>query len=230
MNSLNNILTNCSLFYNINPADFSSLLTCIHSYTKKYQPDEYIFLSGDQINYVGIILSGSIEIGKESPSGGNHIVNFLGSGNLFGEGIVCTNNRISPVTVKSKDITEILFIPYETIIKSCNNSCNFHMQLIKNMMMILGEKNLILNHKIELLMLKGMREKLATYLINEYLKEKHLTFSIIPNRNQLAEYLNVSRTSMCRELARMKVEHIIDYYQNSFKIVNIDELTKYTMY
>ena len=65
MNSLNNILTNCSLFYNINPADFSSLLTCIHSYTKKYQPDEYIFLSGDQINYVGIILSGSIEIGKE---------------------------------------------------------------------------------------------------------------------------------------------------------------------
>jgi DNA-binding transcriptional regulator LsrR (DeoR family) len=93
----------------------------------------------------------------------------------------------------------------------------------------LGEKNIGLNQKIELLMLKGMREKLATYLLNEYSKNNSLTFQIVPNRNELAEYLNVSRTSMCRELARMKELNILDYYQNSFKILDIEALKECLM-
>jgi CRP-like cAMP-binding protein len=94
------------------------------------------------------------------------------------------------------------------------------------MMMILGEKNSSLNQKIELLMLKGMREKLAAYLMNEYKKANSLTFQIIPNRNELAEYLNVSRPSMCRELGRMKDDGILDFYQNSFKILSMEHLAQ----
>jgi CRP-like cAMP-binding protein len=92
------------------------------------------------------------------------------------------------------------------------------------MMMLLGEKNYSMNRKMELLMLKGMREKLATYFLNESYRHKSLTFQIQPNRNELAEYLNVSRTSMCRELATMKDLGMIDYYQNSFKILSLDAL------
>ena len=101
----------------------------------------------------------------------------------------------------------------------------FLIQLIQNMMMILGEKNSGLNQKIELLMMKGMREKLAAYLLSEYRKNKALTFQILPNRNELAEFLNVSRPSMSRELARMKSEGLIDYYQNTFKLVNMEKLS-----
>ena len=92
--------------------------------------------------------------------------------------------------------------------------------------MLLGEKNRILNRKIELLALKGMREKLATYLLYEADKQNSQSFTIIPNRNELAEYLNVSRSSMCRELGRMKELGMIDYYQNSFKILSKEALTK----
>jgi CRP-like cAMP-binding protein len=88
------------------------------------------------------------------------------------------------------------------------------------MMVVLGEKNVNLNRKLELLMLKGMREKIASYLINESGERGSSMFQIILNRTELADYLNVSRTSMCRELARMKEEGLIDYYGNSFKIMN----------
>ena len=93
-------------------------------------------------------------------------------------------------------------------------------------MLILGEKNHILNQKIELLTLKGMREKLATYLLLESKKQHSLTFQIVPNRNELANFLNVARTSMCRELARMKEEGLIDYYQNSFQILAKESLSE----
>jgi CRP-like cAMP-binding protein len=143
---------------------------------------------------------------------------------MFAEGIVCTADRISPVTVKTKEQSKVLFIPFERIVKTCGNSCEFHAQLIRNMMLVLSEKNYNLNQKIELLMLKGMREKLATYLLSESRKHNSLTFQIVPNRNELAEFLNVSRTSMCRELAKMRDEGLLDYYQNSFKILALEEL------
>ena len=218
------ILLKCSLLKNIKQDEYHSLLQCINSHTKKFQTNEYVFLSGDTISYVGIVLSGSLEISKENLAGTRHIIDFLAPSNVFAEGIVCSAERISPVTVRAKEDSTILFIPFERIIKSCGNSCTFHIQLIQNMMMLLGEKNFILNRKIELLNLKGMREKLATYLLYEMQKQNSLTFQIVPNRNELAEYLNISRTSMCRELARMKELGILDYYLNTFKIVSLDDL------
>ena len=223
------LLSKCALFKNVKEEDLGSLLSCLNSYTKNYKDEEYIFFAGNEINYVGVILSGSAEIIKENLAGSRHIMAFLGPAHIFAEGIVCTPKRISPVTLRVKEDSKILFIPYERIIKSCGNTCNFHVQLIQNMMMILGQKNFNLNSKIELLTLKGMREKIAAYLLTESKNSNSLSFQIVPNRNELAEYLNVSRTSMCRELARMKELNILDYYQNSFKILDVEALKECLM-
>lgn len=219
------ILSQCPLFRNIKESEYENLLECIHTYEKNYETGEYIFLAGDIVSHVGILVSGSLELIKENPAGAKYILDFLEPSNLFGEGIVCTAKRISPVSVRVKTPSKILFIPYEKIIRTCQSSCSFHLQIIQNMMMILGEKNSGLNQKIELLMIKGMREKLASYLLQEHKSHGSLTFQVIPNRNELAEYLNVSRPSMSRELARMKEDGLIDYYQNTFKILDIQRLS-----
>ncbi len=224
MENYTSILSKCTLFKGIAAGDLGSLLSCLGSYTKNYKNDEYVFFSGNEINHVGILLTGSAEIIKENLAGNRHIMAFLTPSQIFGEGIVCTLKRISPVTIRVKEDSKILFVPYERITKSCSNSCNFHIQIIQNMMIILGQKNYNLNTKIELLTLKGMREKIAAYLLHEAKDRNSLNFQITPNRNELAEYLNVSRTSMCRELAKMKEENILDYYQNSFKILSIEAL------
>lgn len=218
------ILKNCPLFNQIKESEYSLLLSCVSAYKKKYKSGEFILHAGDTVSYVGILLSGSLELMKENQAGVKHILDFMGPSQMFGEGIVCTNTKISSVSVQAKEDSEIIFIPYDRIIRTCSSSCGFHHQIIKNMLLLLGEKNRILNSKIELLSLKGMREKIASYLLLESKKQNSHTFQIIPNRNELAEYLNVSRSSMCRELGRMKDLGIIDYYQNSFKIMDKKEL------
>jgi Mn-dependent DtxR family transcriptional regulator len=45
------------------------------------------------------------------------------------------------------------------------------------------------------------------------------------NREALADYLNVSRPSMSRELSRMKQEGIIDYFKSSFSIIDPERLS-----
>lgn len=218
------VLKKCALFRRIDEKDYSSLLKCLSSQVKSYAAEEYVFLQGDVINYVGIVLSGMVEIIKENMSGNKHIVAILGPSGMFAEGIVCTASRTSPVTVRVKEAARVLFIPYERIIRSCGNSCSFHIELIQNMMVVLGEKNVNLNRKLELLALKGMREKIAWYLLNESQEQGSSTFHIMLNRTELADFLNVARTSMCRELTRMQDDGIIEYYGNSFRILDKNNL------
>lgn len=215
------------LFYNIEETDLEHLVNCLQGYIKVYEGDEILFTLGDEVNTIGIVLEGQVEIVKENLAGDRNIVAILEASHMFGEGIVCTAKRISPVTVRTKGKVKVLFIPYEKVIKSCGNVCSFHIQLIKNMLMVLGEKNYALNNKIDYLILKGMREKLVTYLLEQAKAQNSLAFNINLNRNELAEYLGVSRSSMSRELSRMKEENLIDYYKNGFKIMNVESLRSF---
>lgn len=221
------ILKKVVLFHNIEERDLEHLVGCLQGYTKNYEANEIIFSLGNQVDTIGIVLEGQVEIVKENPAGDRNIVSIIGTSQMFGEGVVCTFKRISPVTVRTKEKSRILFLPYDRVIVSCSNVCSFHTTLIRNMLRVLGEKNYALNNKIDYLILKGMREKLATYLLSEVQSKNSMAFNIDMNRNELAEYLNVSRSSMCRELSRMKNEGLIDYYKNGFKIMNVDDLKNF---
>lgn len=218
------IIKKCALFRGIEENNYKHLLGCLNVQIKHFKENEYLFFAGDRINKVGVVLSGSVEILKENLAGNKHIIAILESSHLFAEGIVCTTNRISPVTVQAKESTMVMFIPYEKIIRSCGQSCSYHFGLIQNMMVVLGEKNIDLNWKLELLTLKGMREKLASYLVKASFENSSYTFQIPLNRTELADFLNVSRTSMCRELTRMKNDGLIDFYGRSFRILDKEGL------
>lgn len=218
------ILLKAPLFRNISLNELVNLLPCLRIKLKNYKEDELILTQGLKVNFIYIVLDGKVEISKENFSGQKNIISILSASRLFGEGVVCTASRQSPVLATALTPVTLLLIPYERVIGGCDHGCSFHHELIYNMMLLLGEKNYQLNTKMDLLLLKGMREKLATYLLLESSHQNSSSFTISLNRNQLADYLNVSRTSMCRELSRMKDDGLIDYYQNSFKLLDLDKL------
>lgn len=219
-------LLQSALFRHIKEDELEKLLSCLAFKINTYEPEEYLFHAGDEVGYIGIVVEGCIEIIKENIAGERHIIAFLEPSNMFGEAIVCTSKRIAPVSTKAREKSTVVLIPYQYVIENCSNGCSFHTQLIHNMLRVLGDKNEMLNMKMEILLLKGMREKLVTYLLKESQRSGKLSFNITPNREALAEFLNVSRPSMCRELARMKEENLIDFYKNSFKLLDLEGLKK----
>jgi len=72
--------------------------------------------------------------------------------------------------------------------------------------------------------LRKSGEKAATYLYEKYRETGKKDIELSLNRNDLANFLSVSKPSMSRELCRLRDEGIIDFHLNSFKILNPEAL------
>lgn len=86
----------------------------------------------------------------------------------------------------------------------------------------------MLNKKVEYLSIKTLRGKISTYLLDEYNKTGQKTFQLNLNRNELADFINVSRPSLSRELCKMRDEGIIDFHSTAIKILDFDILKNFS--
>ena len=52
------------------------------------------------------------------------------------------------------------------------------------------------------------------------------TFSLGLSRENMADYLCVNRSALSRELGRMKQEGLLDYYRDTFRILDAEQLAR----
>lgn len=213
------ILQKVSLFKGIEEQDLLSLLSCLSPRQKRYKKNAVVFRSGDTVSEIGIVLTGSILIAREDEDGRRNIVNKLVQGDLFAETFVCARIKEMPITAFAEVESEVQFIDYHRIVTGCSISCPFHYALIRNMLSVLAEKNIILNQKLEYLSKRTIREKLIAYLYDSAKYAGKRQFQIPFNRQELADYLYVDRSAMSKELGKMKKEGIIEFYKDRFELL-----------
>ena len=221
-----NILHESILFSNIPDEELMGMLNCLKPVIFHFEKNETIALEGTFMKGIGIILEGKGLIHKEDYDGSRNLIHLLETGDIFGEMIAFSGKRIWPVTVSAQTDTSVMFFTPEKIIGSCPNACISHRTLLLNMLKILSEKGINLSRKINYLSIKSIRKKIAVYLLEEHKKNKSLIFMLSLNRNELAEFLNVTRPSLSREMGNMKAENIIDFHRSTVKITNIEKLKK----
>lgn len=214
-----NILKKCKLFSNMLDEDILKALTCLKAYIKEYEKNEIIYLAGDKINKIGIVLIGNVLITKDDIMGNRNILTTVGESEMFAEAFVLSNSGTIPTTVTSTTKSEVLFLEINNLVNMCESHCTYHNTLIRNLLSILANKNIILNNKIEILSNKTTRDKLLAYFNMQMLQNKSNKFKIPYNRESLADYLNLNRSSMSRELSKMQEEGIIKYNKNTFEIL-----------
>ena len=207
---------NNPLFQGVAFSDFESMLVCLSARTVEHKKDDIILLSGDTVSFVGLVLSGVVQIIKEDINGRITIIAELGVSELFGEVFACAGISQSPVTVLAKENTEILLMDYKKIITSCSTACRFHARLIENMLTLIADKCLVLNRKIEILSKRTTREKLIAFFDSQ--RGGARSFTIPYNREEMAAYLCVDRSAMSNELCKMRDEGLIKFQKNKFEI------------
>ena len=88
--------------------------------------------------------------------------------------------------------------------------------ILNNLLHISIQKNLTLSNRIFCTSPKTIRERLLIYLSNESRKAGSQEFVIPFDRQQLADYLNVDRSALSKELGKMRDEGLIEFRKNDF--------------
>lgn len=221
------IIKDIPLFNGINKEDLHGMLDCLGATVRSYKKDDYIWLTGERIHLVGIVLSGEANILKEDMHGNRRILATVRAKGIFGESLAFSQTAESPVTVQAFSDAKVLFVDFRRIHSVCSNACVFHSRLIQNMLMLIAEKNMILNEKIDIIAMKTTRQKIAAYLLNQRVMQGKAKFRIPFNRSELADYLSVNRSALSRELGRMQDEGLITFHKNIFTVSDSLDFSAY---
>jgi CRP-like cAMP-binding protein len=221
-----NNLNSSILFKDIDVSALNIMLDCLKPKIRKCKPREVIVTNGQLFQGVGIIANGKVSLTKETYSGNRILLGILYSGEIFGEMVAFSNQRVWPITVIAQEDSVVLFLPPNKITGTCANTCDSHNTLIVNMLRILSNRALMLNKKIEHLSTRSIRGKISSYLLDLYQHTGKATFDIPMKRHELADYLNIPRPSLSREMALMSDADLINFNGSHIIINNILALEK----
>ena len=213
------VLKNCGLFNDIEDENLIAMLGCLGAKVITVRKNEAIFQEGTNAKFLGIILSGAVQMVQDDFYGNRTIVTQIEENRIFGESFACAGVTSLPVSfIASKDC-EIMLIDCGRITNTCCNACAFHKQVIFNLLQLVAKKNLDFHQKIEITSKRTTREKLMAYLLSVAKQTGSNSFSIPYDRQGLADYLGVERSAMSAEISKLRGDGIIECQKNQFTIL-----------
>ena len=213
------VIQTCPLFSGMEAEELSRLLPCLAAAPRSYGKNEFVFSAGDAVQAVGVVLAGSVHVLQEDYWGNRTILTRIVPGGLFGEAFSCAEVDSLPVGVLAAEQTEVLLLDYRRIITTCPSACTFHLSLMKNMIKLLAEKNILLTQKMEIVTHRTTRARLLAYLSAQAVQAGTNSFVIPFNRQQLADYLSVERSAMSAEISKMQAEGLMRTERSVFELL-----------
>ena len=207
------------LFQGLDREEINEVLQKFHGLIKHFPKSDYIYLAGDCVENLCVVLEGTVQMIKEDIWGEKSIIANLGTGSVFAENFLGQLGDRSSVSYFVASDSEVLMLPLGRTLFDSDTSSKASQRLICNIVSILADNNTRLIEKTEILCKKTLRSKILAYLEQEARNHGCRSFTIPFNRTDLANYLDADRSALTRELARMKEEGLIDFTKNSFELL-----------
>ncbi|EGD49087.1 transcriptional regulator, Crp/Fnr family [Ruminiclostridium papyrosolvens DSM 2782] len=222
--NITEVLLKCELFENFDNKQIISIIECFSPKIYSFNKGDYIVMAGSRYQGLGILLEGNGVITKENAAGNRVMMNHIKPGSIFGEVIAFSGTEKWPSNVQAQTNCQVMFIENEMIINQCSDACSHHSQLIRNLLKSVSTRAIMLNRRVEYLSMKGINSKIACFLLEYMDKSGSNTFRLPVNRNEMAEFLNISRPSLSREMGAMRDMGIIEFHKEAVKIIDADKL------
>lgn len=211
-----------NIFDEISRESMDMILPCFKPYWKDYSSGETILTydSGTP-KRVEILERGNARLQILNEEGDVFLIDHIVDGDVFGEPFALPLDRFAYIVTAETDC-RVLFLDYAHIIKPCENTCAHHSQIISNLFIMAAQKSQRLSLHISLLNQNTTRDKILAYLnyaASICTKDRDGFFTIPMSLVDLAEYLNVDRSAMMREIKSLKQERLIDGSRRDFRLL-----------
>lgn len=183
-----------------------------------YEKNAVIFHTGQMTEEIGVVVNGCIHIENIDLLGNKSILSDISAGQVFAETYAFCEEPLMVDVVAAADST-ILFLNVKKMLLPQYNSYIWQTTMRNNLLISAMHKNLILSQRIFCTTSKTIRGRILTYLSAQALKQNNArSFEIPFDRQQLADYLNVDRSALSKELGKMQEDGIITFRKNFFTI------------
>ena len=96
-------------------------------------------------------------------------------------------------------------------------------KLLRNLLTVSMRKNLSLSQRIFCTTPKTVRGRLLTYFSAQAARCGRMAFEVPFNRQQMADYLNLDRSALSKELCKMRDEGLLEFDKNRFVLKQLPE-------
>ena len=215
MNDIIEVLYKCIIFRGLDKAQIRLVLSRTRYHIKEYGKNEFICREDQFSENVGIIIWGSIEIQKVLASGNLICIFHKNKGDLFGGAVVFSTETAYPCDVFSRANSKILFFPKQSIFEMCKEAL-----IAENILNAFANRIIYYEKRLELFSYSSIKTKIAYFLIHEIKTSGNSMIHLSFTKKTWAEYLNVSRPSLCRELKKLCTDNIIEISKDNISILN----------
>lgn len=203
------------IFQGMQQNEVIRFISSVHGYYASFHKGEFIGREGEMISGIGVLLTGMASVFKENAAGDRHRMAIVKPGDIFGEVAVYTGEHWT-ASVMAEETSSVLILPRHQLLHLNETAGAAVFQ--KNMLKLVSKKALKLNQNLEILSMRSLRRKLIRLFQIEWKAQKQNPLILPMNREELAEYLQVSRPALSRELMNMKRERLIDFSRNKIYI------------
>ncbi len=193
-------------------------LFLMQSFTK----NELIHIEGDPCTQIEIILFGEIVIERIGISGDLMTLTYFHKGNVIGANLIFSSTDHYPMTITARKPTDVIVIQKDVLFELCNIYPSFLIEFIK----IISDLSVLIGTKMKNRVSRTIRQSILTYLNKQYLLQETAAIRLTLSKKAMAEMFGVSRTSLSRELQKMKQEGLIDYDNKTIHILDINLIQK----
>lgn len=216
-----NFMLKTALFRGCSEEDILNMANHLDFRTDKYGKGDAILTAGSIVTDIGLVLSGSVRIEHTDLWGNKSILGITPAGGVFAESYACIPNEPMMVDAVANEDCAILFISVPRLFTPCP-ACESQNRLIRNLVIISAEKNLQLSRRSLHTSPKTIRGRLFSYFSQQVSAQGSRKIIIPFDRQQLADYLNLDRSALSKELGKMRNDGLIEYNKNIFEIkINI---------
>ena len=206
------ILKDSALFHGLSEGERETALRALSVTERNYQKGKRIFSAGDIVDRMGLVISGSVTIESSDLWGNRTILSHIAPGQFFAETYALLKGEPMLVDVCVNEESRILFLRLDTL----QSAEPWTAKITRNLLTISARKNLTLSLRSFHTAPKTVRERVTAYLNTEALRQRSRAFRIPYDRQQLADYLNLDRTALSKELGRMRDDGLIEFRKNHF--------------
>ena len=198
------------LFQDLSEAELDTLAAAGHLRTRQFAKHEVIFRAGSCVREIGIVLRGSVHIENLDLWGTKSILSSTGAGQAFAETYAFCGEALM-VDAVAAAFTDARIEPA------------LQDKLLRRLLAVSMRKNLSLSQRIFCTTPKTVRGRLLTYFSAQAARCGRMAFEVPFNRQQMADYLNLDRSALSKELCKMRDEGLLEFDKNRFVLKQLPE-------